>query len=296
MNKIWIKAEEYKAFIPSEYDKPIHVNHENCPAGEDTRGRLYITRKRDGIVAYCHNCGGRGFIKNGIRTIQEHKEYLEQKDIKDGIHYSYAPSFDECDERYRDGKPIVDSGAPIWYRKKHQVKNRGALSKVRIIETDANWVYSITILTTENDILGYERRADHRDGTKVVQYIAKNCKHAIEYVEYKKKPTHNTVIIVEDLQSYYAIANTVFVHHIDCNVICLLGTHISDSLAVHLANNYDRVILWLDPDPAGIKATQKHNSTLSMLGLDIRSIHSLNDPKYYNGTDIIEFIKQTLGD
>ena len=35
-------------------------NHEDCPAGTDTRRRLYVTRKADAphlVLAYCHNCG-----------------------------------------------------------------------------------------------------------------------------------------------------------------------------------------------------------------------------------------------
>ena len=40
----------------------ININHDDCPDGRDTRGRLYVKRKEDGLVAFCHNCGGSGFI------------------------------------------------------------------------------------------------------------------------------------------------------------------------------------------------------------------------------------------
>jgi hypothetical protein len=35
-----------------------HVNHDNCPAGVDTRRRLYITKSDDNqkLKLYCHNC------------------------------------------------------------------------------------------------------------------------------------------------------------------------------------------------------------------------------------------------
>lgn len=35
------------------------TNHDNCPSGEDTRRRLYVTRSDDntGLKCYCHNCG-----------------------------------------------------------------------------------------------------------------------------------------------------------------------------------------------------------------------------------------------
>lgn len=47
----------------------IHVNHDKCPAGLDTKRRLYIKRTEDDryILAYCHNCSlsGRYSIKYG---------------------------------------------------------------------------------------------------------------------------------------------------------------------------------------------------------------------------------------
>lgn len=50
----------------------IHVNHDSCPAGVDTRRRLYITRKmqdngRVTDLAYCHNCGS-GWADNSSIT------------------------------------------------------------------------------------------------------------------------------------------------------------------------------------------------------------------------------------
>ena len=34
----------------------MRINHEECPAGKDTRRRFYITRKPDVLLGYCHNC------------------------------------------------------------------------------------------------------------------------------------------------------------------------------------------------------------------------------------------------
>lgn len=53
----------------------IHVNHDTCPAGADTRRRLYITRKMTdsgGItdLAYCHNCGAGWADSSAITNIR----------------------------------------------------------------------------------------------------------------------------------------------------------------------------------------------------------------------------------
>lgn len=51
----------------SEYDIPTGTgqwsyNHKGCPAGVDTKKRLYIKVISNGnIIAYCHHCGNKGF-------------------------------------------------------------------------------------------------------------------------------------------------------------------------------------------------------------------------------------------
>ena len=51
----------------SKYDIPPGVgqysfNHEGCPAGVDTKKRLYVKVISNGnLVAYCHHCGNKGF-------------------------------------------------------------------------------------------------------------------------------------------------------------------------------------------------------------------------------------------
>lgn len=55
------------------FGETMNINHVDCPAGEDTRRRLYITVTLDGtLLGYCHNCGSRGFVKvRGIRNIHD---------------------------------------------------------------------------------------------------------------------------------------------------------------------------------------------------------------------------------
>lgn len=43
----------------------IHVNHINCPAGSDTKKRLYLKRAKDGavVLGYCHHCSTKGVLR-----------------------------------------------------------------------------------------------------------------------------------------------------------------------------------------------------------------------------------------
>lgn len=39
----------------------VRRNHDNCPAGTDTKRRLYVTHQSTGVIlGYCHNCGAAG--------------------------------------------------------------------------------------------------------------------------------------------------------------------------------------------------------------------------------------------
>jgi hypothetical protein len=44
-------------------------NHQDCPAGEDTKKRLYVRRNNEGYLWYCHHCSQGGFQRGGVRNI-----------------------------------------------------------------------------------------------------------------------------------------------------------------------------------------------------------------------------------
>lgn len=61
-----IDLTEYEDKFPEVNDR-IRVNHNNCPAGLDTKSRLEIKRKDNGdVIAYCHHCSGWGIKRDGV--------------------------------------------------------------------------------------------------------------------------------------------------------------------------------------------------------------------------------------
>jgi len=46
----------------------IRMNHDACPAGTDTRRRLYVTNDPKGTLCYCHNCAQGCAITSGVRV------------------------------------------------------------------------------------------------------------------------------------------------------------------------------------------------------------------------------------
>lgn len=51
----------YATDLPSKVDEQVHVNHLDCPAGEDRKKRLYIKKvSATGYVWFCHHCSAKG--------------------------------------------------------------------------------------------------------------------------------------------------------------------------------------------------------------------------------------------
>ena len=65
-------SEYYTYFDPLPAGETVSVNHIDCPAGTDTKGRLYLTRPAGTpniVLGYCHNCGESG-VKRGSDSEQ----------------------------------------------------------------------------------------------------------------------------------------------------------------------------------------------------------------------------------
>lgn len=53
-----INLEEYSTHFPTDVGDSVRINH--CKGGS-TKRKFYLTRKANGVVGYCHHCGGKGF-------------------------------------------------------------------------------------------------------------------------------------------------------------------------------------------------------------------------------------------
>lgn len=59
---------EFMPYAPSAVNDQVHINHDECPAGVDSKRRLYIKRTSSNtVVAFCHHCGGKGSHTEGMK-------------------------------------------------------------------------------------------------------------------------------------------------------------------------------------------------------------------------------------
>jgi DNA primase len=166
------------------------------------------------------------------------------------------------------------------------------------------WLYSCGI--TDSDIeqyhIGYSPHRDRvilpmYEGTELVywqgRYLGEpDAKHP-KYVNQHMIGRHdiffkiidrNTdhVIIVEDILSCIVVSK---VH--DC--YALLNATVPDRLVFQLAKKYKTIYLWLDPDKHA--AMDQWCLRYQSFGLNVHIIKTDQDPKYYNGEEILEACK-----
>jgi hypothetical protein len=69
-----IPFEDYIEHAPTEVGEQVAIDHVNCSAGTDMRGRLYIKRASEELVlAYCHNCADKGYYVCGYSNVSSYR-------------------------------------------------------------------------------------------------------------------------------------------------------------------------------------------------------------------------------
>ena len=246
----------------------VHINHENCPAGEDTKQRLYIKRGdedgRDCILAYCHNCGLSGFKPVSTKA-GEYSRILSSKVSRDADG-PYTGRRESNWDRW-DGKAISFCT---------QGKVTDGLCKRYGIEycSDDDAVY-IPILKDGREI-GYQLR------NLSLGHCPKYETTAFEKpLFWYSGNTNNTLVIVEDVLSAIRCAEYV-------SSLALLSSNMSDDIFEFIASTeHTDFIVFLDDDNRAVKKSQsKIAQKLSALGT-VRVIHSNGkDPKEFNNEEL----------
>jgi DNA primase len=97
-----------------------------------------------------------------------------------------------------------------------------------------------------------------------------------------------TVTLVEDLLSCFKIATAGRMS------LCLMGTSLLTPAMAWLIKNQDKqVLIWLDPDRAGMNAAASIQKQLALCGINSKLVSSEKDPKFYSKQGIRNLIDVT---
>jgi len=216
----------------------INIDHEGCDAGVDRKKRLYIKHVVGGVVAYCHHCSDHGFWRELSTDGTVLRKWL----------------FNETDDmprvRRTDGfnvrpKNVHSVNIVNWLATHHVFPTIDEEDK-HYFKEFLNELY-LPIHTPANTQYGYQLRSF--DPTKP-KYKTTYYRKLSAGVSWFNKDTE-IIVITEDYTSAYRVWRDT--PHAS---VALLKTSIPDE-TINLLVHYKKVVIWLDPDEPGQKASLK---------------------------------------
>lgn len=268
-----INTKDFKHLAPDVVGEQVNVNHANCPAGTDTKRRLYIkrTRKngRDIILAYCHHCGLSGVAmgdKQKVKRSREHSGVSTSGDIGN-VRMPYDVTGDESQWPY---------AARSWVRQAALTSEE--VKKYGMVYSELYDRVIVPIYNGGEGLSGWIGRRLKGDGPK---YLYEG-KSDLKFYAVCLKSDSSWVCVVEDILSCIRVSR-----HMNCIALC--GTTVTDKVLVKLSK-YSNVLIYLDDDNFDVRKKQRLLKTkLSSLCDNVYLVHS-------NGTDPKELDDSTLKD
>ena len=254
------------------------VSHTDCPAGEDTRERVYVSRKSDVLLAYCHNCG-----KSSSKYMAADDRYRHGSSAN--IRKPATSYTDPTLVLFGD-KENIPAEADAW-------RLKGKLS--RNIAQEYGFQYApewdsiyVPFYDMETEIAGHQLRPLHRrGGAKYINFVKDKDKElgGITVCPHKRS---KTIVIVEDLVSAAHINGAGY------DALINYGTHVKPTILYKIPKDYKQVVVWLDNDNPTVHEHAKQMFDILHLynntGQSIRRISKHEDPKHYDDVKIKEII------
>lgn len=228
-----------------EDGKLTHVNHEGCPAGTDTKRRLYVRREGKLIKAHCHNCGN-----SGVYDIRPGKGGLPMP-----RRLTPAPATrSKKDLRIEKRGPLIDPDLIAWLKQYplpdamlHVCEQAYVNHKLRL---------GVPVPTGLSARSGGMQWRSLTDKPKWLNDFTDEQPRGVFFPTYTPG---NPVVIVEDPISAYVLAYQLY------DVVCLYSTRMTDPLLRFVCSlDPSSIAIWLDDDAAGHAGAAKLKRTLEL--------------------------------
>ena len=271
----YLPSSHFIPYAPKNTGEEVSINHTECPAGEDTRSRLYIRRLPDNrIVGYCHNCGMGGSAKAGIRPVHRRSERPSKASDREGV---YLP-------------PDLVLKTSLW--PSHAVSwplkygiTRSDLEKYRLGYSPRLDRVVIPVYNSEWDLLGYQTR--RLSGTDPLpKYLSRKPRGQSLVFRTSEAGGNSIVCLVEDALSAIKVSKVAGVDGLAC-----LGTHVSKEQLAVLCKQYTTIVIFLDNDNAQVKKKQRQLfQQCSLLFEGVKVVHGSKDPKEHTVPELKELL------
>lgn len=247
-------------------DSPVRIDHVDCGAGTDTKGRLYIWRKADqSVSAYCHNCGMSGYSKSKhhTRNIHRLRPKKSSRPVRN-LHITLPRDLEKDVKKWP-----VEARAWVYSAglTNEEVMNHGL--------GYSNWHRRVIIpcLSSTGSLSGYQTRKIFEDGRPKYLTRSKVGKKLLFTDVFTHDPSDTLCVVVEDALSCIKVGRT---HH----SVALMGCSSNDQVLKYLTNHYKHVIIFLDNDNSEVMKKQEQiRRDLDMLMETVTVIRHDKDPK-----------------
>lgn len=239
------------------------LDHRACPAGTDTRRRLYITRKENGdVVAYCHNCGLGGIHRGGTSFRPPVLPEVEDESKEGSLDMS----------RFENNTYYWPKEMRMWL-----VNMRISLTTAQkygiTYDPESNRVV-IPKVSADGELVQYQTRRLVADGSP--KYMTRKVKS--KFIHDPIGPgISRTCVIVEDMISAIRLSE------LDIDAVPLFTSTMTDETYLTLVEKYDRLLVWLDNDSVIVdRHAQDMVKKLNAMGATSGMVMHQTDPKHYS--------------
>jgi hypothetical protein len=275
-----IPFEDYIEHAPTEVGEQVAIDHVNCPAGTDMRGRLYIKRASEELVlAYCHNCADKGYYVCGYSNVasyrnKEGRKAPEPKSVKfpDGLvqTLSYWPK-EALDwaQKYLSLAELHQMGMFYWPRQRRVLIPFGSLQNPGVCGYQTRKVFPDDPLPKYLSYLYFEL-----DPVRSRFYVPYDSSCGLGTT------SKDTIVICEDMISAYKLYVAGY------DPYCLCGGHFDINEFYRdqqrLLPDTKKITVWLDNDNREITMLAKRIRQVLKLtysGVVVTRVNIPNDPK-----------------
>lgn len=266
----------------------MRVNHTDCPAGEDTRRRLYLTRPASSpevVLAFCHNCQG-----HGVRNAGGYRDFYEKT----------MPVSVPVDGEW-EMPPHLEMNPALWPTDASIWRMQKGLSHQDIVDLRIGYDPATSMVCLpmyrhvdwegvpldKDDCFGYQLRSVHGTGPKYLTALKDRA--LTPYTRFA--PTSSDVcILVEDLASAHSVSKAGKGRW---GVVCNYGIKIRPEI---LSENCDseNYLVWFDNDSDFVvdQAFKVARTWTLLHGNPTYVEFNLEDPKMIHDDKIRETINQ----
>jgi hypothetical protein len=266
---------DFSKYIDSSAPIGIPIRtHKTCPlcGHRNTRTQGFVViPDRKGYLLFCHYCGKKkwiprsGFSPSAVRTLLK----TPKRKVYENISLPSDMSYD------------IPAVGKVWLYEYGLTE-----SLIRELGFGYSEKYNRLIMPVYNS----DGELIHWQGRYLKDFIKDKTPKYITRTKsgnyfWAYNPSNSTrAILVEDMLSAIKVGLAGYAG------ICLFGSYLKDETINSIADLYEQLTVWLDPDKR--KAATKYTKRFSSFGYNFNVVlTATKDPKEYSATEIKQFLK-----